>query len=278
MTPLNENRFASELRNLIKNCSYVTNQNDVDLFSLSEVICFQEKRKCQTLYPYGFYAVAPVGSQGILLNILGNEDNQVAMPYDAFHKVKNYNPGEVVVYNPVHRNKIQFTNNGDVSVINQYGDFNVQIPSGNQDIQISGDSTEAIGGDDTKTVGGNASETVSGNSSTTVTGTLDFTATGNVTVESSSGTVTIQASSQIQLVVGGATLTLTAGSLVSSVPISAPGIVMTGGGNATMNGGNITGVGDMTTQAGKSFNNHTHSPGSFQAGGDPVTGTSGTLA
>lgn len=257
---------AGKVVNGFKRCLFVKSQSlttQNKQFPIAQILAFNNVREAEVVYPYGYFAVAPKDSQGVVFNALGSEDNQCVIAYDVRNRIAGLQVGETAAGNQIHQNFIKFTNDGTIHIYNtKYGDLNIKIPNGNQIININKNSTTTIGG----------------NLADNVTGTIAFTANGNVTVQSSGGNVTIESASQIQLIVGGATLTLTAGALVSSVPISAPGIEMTDGGNATMNGGNVSGVGDMTTQAGKSFNSHTHSPGSYEAGGDPVTGTSGTLS
>lgn len=274
--------IATKVANGVKRCFLTKSQSlttQTKRFPLVQINAFNNIREAEAIYPYGYFGVAPKNCQGIVFNALGSEDNQCVIAYDAFTRITGLQVGEVATGNQIHQNFIKFTNDGTIHIYNtKYGDLNIQIPNGNQIVNIDKNSTIIIGGNVTQDITGNVTNTIGGNLNDTVTGTITFTATGSVAVQSSSGNVTIQGSTEVQLAVGGATLTLTAGTLVSSVPISAPGITMTGAGNAVMNGGSITGVGDMTTQAGKSFNNHVHASGSYEAGGDSVTGTSGTLA
>lgn len=96
---------------------------------------------------------------------------------------------------------------------------------------------------------------------------------GRVEIKKSSNTLTIN-DSQMQAVIGGATLTLNASSLTSSVPINAPSYSGLSGGAANMTSGinmssqNIANVADLTTDGGVNLSAHVHP--------DPQGGTTGT--
>jgi phage gp45-like len=230
--------LINKLRNLLRFSVSTTDQQDKSTngkaFYNTQIKSYDGLNETQVYYPYGFYAVAPQGSQFITLNIAGQAENKVSLPFDFTTQFTGLKAGEALMGNQRLKSFVSFLNDGSVNIETPKGDLNVKI------------------------IQGDANVTVSGNTNIETSGTLDVKASGNATLESGA---------QVQIKVGGATLTLTAASLVSSVPITAPSISVSGG---------LT-VGTDATIGGKSFNAHTHTPGSYQAGGDAVTGDSGTM-
>lgn len=247
--------MLGKLRNWARNSTLTTAQQDNKRFYTAQVTSNKMTMTTQIVYPYGYYAVAPQGAQGITFQIMGQPENLVTIPYDAFTRFSGLQTYEVGLGNQFHRNWITFLNDGSINLITPTGNVTVSAPQGKLEVTVKGD--------------------------------VDITATtGNISVKSDAGTVTIDAqnaimisstSAPVTLQSGAATLELSASGLVSSVPISAPGMTMTGGGNVTMAGGAITGASDVTTSGGVSLASHTHSAGGYDApsGGGPVTGDSG---
>jgi len=231
-----------------------SNQKDNKVFYTSQIKSNDAISISQVIYPYGMYAVAPKGSQGVTFNLSGQSENQVTLPYDAFTRFSGLQPTEVMIGNQVQKSFIKFKDKGDISIANKSGDLTVDI--------LKGSKTETLGEDCKISIGGKYS----------------VVAKEALDIKSSSNTVSIEAAVSITLTVGSATLTLTPAGIVSSVPITAPGIAIAGAGGLSMGGGDISGNTNMTTAAGKSFNSHAHTSGSYAVSHDgvrPVTGDSG---
>lgn len=81
------------------------------------------ERECLALYPYGYFANAPKGALAVLLNLNGQEDNKVGIPFipqedfdGAEGRFKDLQPGEVLVGNLLTRAFVKFDLDGNVEV------------------------------------------------------------------------------------------------------------------------------------------------------------------
>lgn len=244
--------LINKLKNTIRYVVLKTDQQDKTtnkkVFYNAQVSSYGGVNEAHIMYPYGFYAVAPQNSQGVSFDLAGQPENKIVVPFDITTQFSGLKPTEVQIGNQKIKNYISFLADGSINIETPKGNFNVRVLEGDAAINITGTS----------------STTVSGNISQTTQGIYNATSSGNATIDS--GT-------QVQVIAGAATLTLTPSALVSSVPITAPSMTITGG--------TISGMSDMITSAGKSFNSHTHTPGSYQVNHGiviPVTGASGTLS
>jgi len=89
------------------------------------------ERECLALYPYGFFANAPKGALAVLLNLNGQEDNKVGMPFipqEEFEgeegRFKDLQPGEVLVGNLLTRAFVKFDRDGHI-IVEANGDVEV---------------------------------------------------------------------------------------------------------------------------------------------------------
>jgi hypothetical protein len=256
--------LINKLFNLTKRAVQISEQQDSTTngkkWYNTKIKAYGSIYETQVYYPYGYYANAPNGSQHYAISTAAQSENNMAFPYDNQTQFTGLKPGEVMMGHQRLKSFIKFLNDGSINLETPKGNLNIKVLQGNAEINISGDETT----------------TISGNLTKNITGAVDIASQGNFEVKSSELLI-LDGATKVEIISGTGVLTLTSSGLVSNVPISAPEINVTGGGGIAMSGGTVSGAADYTTQAGKSFNNHTHSPGTFEAGGDPVTGISGTL-
>lgn len=70
----------------------------------------------ETIAPYGFASRAPVGSQAMVWNVLGQNDNKVCMSYDFSTRFKGLKPGETAVGNQVTGANVKFNAEGGILI------------------------------------------------------------------------------------------------------------------------------------------------------------------
>ncbi len=70
----------------------------------------------ETIYPYGLFSNAPVGSLVICLNNQGQEANRTGFAYSPPNRFIGLLEGEVIVGNSVTQASIKFSNDGSITV------------------------------------------------------------------------------------------------------------------------------------------------------------------
>tara|TARA_R110002096_G_scaffold50015_1_gene131724 strand:- start:3900 stop:4445 length:546 start_codon:yes stop_codon:yes gene_type:complete len=111
----------NKLCQMIKRSITTQTQSDNTFNPTVKVSSFSNVTDSEVIYPYGYYAVAPVNSQAITLNILGQENNQSSFVYNNTNRFKGLGVGEVQVGGQKTGNSIKFFNNGDINIKNDQG-------------------------------------------------------------------------------------------------------------------------------------------------------------
>ncbi len=140
------------LRNLIKR-AYISKEiiNNSEPYLKAQVTYFDKTTNAEMIFPYGMQAIPPKETIGLLLNILGYEDNLVFIPYAQNERFKILlAEGEVVIGSPKSSSYIYFKSNGEINIeskekltINVNGDVelkanNVKIDAKKTDLGVGG--------------------------------------------------------------------------------------------------------------------------------------------
>lgn len=139
------------IMNLIKLCRISNDSTDEGDLPIQQVE-YQEKTADALRYmPYGIDANIPEDALGILLNLMGQEQNRVVLPISPKERPKNLETGDVVLYSPITGEKILFKASGGIFVsgnvtyendITYEGDVtyngNVSVAG---DLDVTGDTT-----------------------------------------------------------------------------------------------------------------------------------------
>lgn len=149
----------------VKFAVITANTDDSTDIQFMQVKVDEVARHVASLYPYGLFSNAPLGSLVVALNIKGHEENKVGIPMRASEdRFKDLEPGETVFGNVISRSHIKILNNGDIEVTS-LGNI-VATATGNIEATADGDIEATAGGDITITASGK----------------VDITATSTVTV------------------------------------------------------------------------------------------------
>ena len=133
----------SIIKNLIKWAKITLTDGDNDTWQRAQVKSIGENpKKIIAVYPYGIFAVAPVGSNVLMFNISGQEENAAGIPFDIKNRFKNLKEGEILVGNTKTKSFIKFSENGDIEI---EGTANINITSANA-VNINGDSEALVKG------------------------------------------------------------------------------------------------------------------------------------
>lgn len=144
--------IAVLLRNLIKR-GYISNEiiNNTAPYLSTQITYFDKTTNAEMIFPYGLQAIPPKNTIGLLVNILGYEDNLGFIPYTQNERFKILvAEGEIIVGSPKTGSYVYFKANGDIDIesknkinINVNGDVelkaaNVKIDAGKTDLGIGG--------------------------------------------------------------------------------------------------------------------------------------------
>ena len=110
---------------MIKRSITTQPQSDSTFNPTVKVSSFSNVTDSEVIYPYGYYAVAPVNSQAITLNILGQENNQASFLYNNTSRFKGLKAGEVQLGGQQTGNNIKFSINGDIIITNDNGSISL---------------------------------------------------------------------------------------------------------------------------------------------------------
>lgn len=141
------NAIANRVTNLIKRCVLTRVSKDDAQYQIGQCQYLGRVADIEFASLYGHSYNAPLDSTGIMVNILGDEENQAAffnLPQERF---KNLKSGEVQCGNFVTRSSIKFAEDGEI-IIDSKG--NIEIISekdlsitvkGNSNIKTTGSAT-----------------------------------------------------------------------------------------------------------------------------------------
>lgn len=105
-------------QNLIKYCTTSNDSNDSDQLPVQQITYLGKAGDAYVLLPYGFHANPPKGFLGLLLSVLGQEDNRVFIPLSPKER-PTLESGEVVMYHPLTGDKVHFLNDGTIEITSQ---------------------------------------------------------------------------------------------------------------------------------------------------------------
>lgn len=106
----------SVFRNLLRLCRISKDSNDSDKYPIQQASYLGKVVDGMIALPYGFHANIPDDSLGIMLMILGQEDNRMILPISPAERPKNLAPGDVVMYSPITGEKMTFLAAGGIVV------------------------------------------------------------------------------------------------------------------------------------------------------------------
>lgn len=152
------NNIANRITNLIKRCVLTIPSKDTAQYQIVQCQYLGHTADIESASIYGISFNAPVNSTGIMVNILGNEENRAAffnLPQERFQNLK---AGEFQCGNYLTKSSVKFSNDASVTIDSK---GNIEIIS-EKDFTI----------------------TAKGNLNITVTGTTTITSTENLTIKS----------------------------------------------------------------------------------------------
>ena len=112
----NGKNLQSSVKNIVKRSIVTLPGTDDGIRSGAQVSYMGNTANIETIYPYGFYANAPAGSNAILLNVQAEEENRVGFVYDVVARFKGLKTGEVYVGNPITQAVIKFLADGSIEI------------------------------------------------------------------------------------------------------------------------------------------------------------------
>lgn len=105
------------IRNLIKRAKVTLNYSDnQSQYTGSQVIYMGNPVNMEIINPYGISAVAPIGSQVLMFNIQGQEENRIGFVFNPPDRFMNLQPGEVQIGNTVKQTYIKFDKDGSITI------------------------------------------------------------------------------------------------------------------------------------------------------------------
>lgn len=250
------------IRSMIKRGLVTLNPADMGQYPVVQVRWSSNDtaNNVHVITPYGYYSVAPVGALATMFNVMGQEENRLAIVDDPKGRFKGLKPGEAVVGSPKTGSKVHFKENGDIEVTGK----------ANQNINITGDVNLTVGGNVNIIVTGNSTITTTGDSTVNTTGNILVDTTGNTTINTggntkidTTGTTTIDSTGNMSSTIGG---TLVA-NVTGNTTITSPIVKVNGALNVT---GEITAFSGLAneinfTDVETKYNNHKHTE--FDVGG-----------
>lgn len=202
------------IRNLIRRGVVSRKTEDLGQFSIAQLKWGSDKvGNVEVLQPYGLSSYAPVGSLGLIFNVMGHEENRAAIINDPKKRFKNLKEGEVALGNFLTKSVIKFLESGDIEITGK----------ANQNITIIGDSNLTVGGNTTITTTGNITINTTGNNSIITNGDTSITTTGNTTIDTT-GDTSVSSDGDLSATVGGS---LTA-DITGNTSITSPLVAITG--------------------------------------------------
>lgn len=131
----------NKLITMIKRAFLSNNINDSGRKQIGQGTYLNKTGDIEIIMPYGLSANPPVKTMLLTFNVLAQEENKAAIPYDPPTRFL-CDSGEVVVGNPTTRAKIHFLINGDIT-IETTGNVNIDAPTTNisGDLKVTGDIT-----------------------------------------------------------------------------------------------------------------------------------------
>jgi len=108
-------RIARMISRVVRWAEIANTGTDADPYPTQRVNFLGKEGNAQTWYPYGFNALAPRGSLGLMLAIGGDSGSQVVLPGSPQERVKVL-AGEVVVYHPQTKAKVHMKTDGSISI------------------------------------------------------------------------------------------------------------------------------------------------------------------
>ncbi len=134
--------MKNKIFNMIKRALITLAGKDEGDFLTAQVSYFGKTKQVEIMLPYGLYANPGADSIAVVFNVNGQEENQVAIPYDPYGRFKDLEPGEVAVGNIVKGSKITFKANGDIDIESA---GNININSADK-VNINGDTEPLVRG------------------------------------------------------------------------------------------------------------------------------------
>lgn len=158
------NNLSNRITNLIKRCALTKTANDIANYQIVQCQYLGHVADVESASLYGLSFSAPINSTGIMVNLLGDEENRAAFFNTPQKRFKNLKPWELQIGNYLTRSSVKFAADKSI-IINSLGKVTI----------ISADDL-AIN----------------------VTGNVDITATGNVNVKAT-GTALIESTGDLTL-------------------------------------------------------------------------------
>jgi len=140
---------ANRLQNMIRRAVKTLVKTDDNQYCVHQGNYNGNTLDYHEIYPYGTAGIAPTGSEVLMFNIEGHEENKAGIADKSIKRFKGLVEGEVVHGNPCTGTKLFY---------DAEGNLNITVVN-NEVINITGNSTVNIGGNSTITVTGNVNVT-----------------------------------------------------------------------------------------------------------------------
>ncbi len=127
-----------KIRNLIKKAIITLILEDTANVQKSQVQFYDNVRDVEIISPYGIYGVAPLGSQVVLFQVNGQEENLVGIADDVNNRPKNLKEGELILKNIKTNTAIYFKQDGSLEVTTN-GNLNITVDG---DADITADNVD----------------------------------------------------------------------------------------------------------------------------------------
>lgn len=170
--------MLNKIKNLIKKAGITNTIDDSSNYSRAQVGYLGKTSPIETIFPYGLYAVAPIGSEVLLFSIMGQEENLAGIPNAPSIRIKGLKEGEVAIGNPLAECFIKFDQDGNITqvakkdiLINCDGDFSVDAK---KSIKLKGEDVQIITPTGSFNLAGGLSELESSTFNTHTTGDTNF--------------------------------------------------------------------------------------------------------
>jgi len=206
-------KVKSKVMNLIKFSGVTLVLKDDRKFSRAQVTYLGQTSDVTTMYPYGIYANAPIGSLALMFNIQGDEANKIAILEHYESRFKGLLSGEVIHGNPISGSHVKYAANGDV-ILTVKGEYIINI---DQDYNLTmGGNHNVLGNEFTGVYTGNYALSA-GNVIVTAgtSGEYNMATTGDITFDPND-TVFILGDLDVSGTINGTGLNLSGGGDISS--------------------------------------------------------------
>lgn len=130
---LHLNKIKNNIKSQIKKAHITMHSSDTSNYTCSQVSYYGKVTAVQTAFPYGFSASPPKGELALIVNIAGQEENQIAFPYSTKNRNKGLKLGEVAIGNPTTGAYIKFLADGSIEIVSKK-DIIVNCANGNTTI------------------------------------------------------------------------------------------------------------------------------------------------